>query len=168
MERPDVDYHREKYGLVALANHLAADGWKVLLSVVPASLATPPHKGIDVPTIDAAKDSADPRYRYNFYIDRGGRHDLVATRGDEVLVVEGKGKSGKPVSGLEQLIGRSLLAATSLPAGARSAILIPDAWAGHVAAANHPALDFIEVFTVTPSGDIGFAHWGRPIGTTSG
>jgi len=36
---PDVDYHREKYGLVALAHYLAdVEGWlTVLLSVAPES-----------------------------------------------------------------------------------------------------------------------------------
>jgi len=40
---PDVDYHREKYGLVALAHYLAdVEGWpEVLLSVVPESLDEP-------------------------------------------------------------------------------------------------------------------------------
>lgn len=160
MERPAVDYHREKYGLVALANHLTDDGWQVMLSVQPASLASLPMQGLGVPVIDADRDASDPRYKYNFYVDRGGRHDLVATRGSEVLVVEGKGKSAKPINGLEQLVGRSIIAAASLPDGARTAILIPDSWASLVADTTHPALQFIEVFTVSPTGDIGTARWG--------
>lgn len=72
MQRPAVDYHREKYGLVALANHLTDDGWEVMLSVDPGSLRSAPVKGLPVPVIDADRDASDPRYKYSFYVDRGG------------------------------------------------------------------------------------------------
>lgn len=159
-----IDYHREKYALVALAEHLISQGWtEVLLSVDPRSLTDQALKGVMVPTIDAALDRDDPRYRYTFYTDRGGRHDLVAKRGSEMLVVEAKGRSGKPISSLEQLVGRSILAMAALPPGARMAILIPDhpAWVSIVTAATHPALADVEVFTVTPVGAIGKENWGR-------
>lgn len=62
---PDVDYHREKYGLVALADYLSSvEGWdKVLLTVVPGSLDDPAGpRGLVPPVIDAARDRADPHY----------------------------------------------------------------------------------------------------------
>jgi hypothetical protein len=161
MERPNVDYHREKYGLVALANKLKEEGWDVLLSVTPKSVGSLQLKGIEVPSIDATQHDADPGYKYNFYVDRGRRHDLVATRGSEILVIEGKGTSAARVSGLEQLVGRSIITAARLPEGAQTAILIPDSWAPLVASTAHPALEFIKVFTVSRGGDISTARWGR-------
>lgn len=79
------------------------------------------------------------------------------------LLVEAKGKSAKVPAGIEQLIGRTILAMESDRADRRYAILIPDlpAWLSVVASARHPALAAIEVFTVSPTGAIGKATWGR-------
>src|SRR5665811_976247 len=59
MTEPDVDYHREKYGLVALAHYLTdVEGWPtVRLSVAAASLDAPGGlNGLPPPTIDPDLD----------------------------------------------------------------------------------------------------------------
>jgi hypothetical protein len=119
--------------------------------------------GLEIPAIDAAADRDDPRYRYNFYTDRAGRHDLVARRPGETLIIEAKGTSAKPDSGLEQLIGRSIMSMTGLLPGARCGILIPGlaSWTRKVAATSHPALQDVPVLTVSKDGAIGRAEWGN-------
>jgi hypothetical protein len=164
MALPDVDYHREKYGLVALAGHLvSAEGWtRALLSVPPESLDEPGGpRGIVPPVIDAELDRTDPHYAYDFYTDLGGHIDLVAVRPGHLLIVEAKGTSVKVPAGIEQLIGRLVLAMDPERDDRSYAILIPDLpkWLAVVAAARHPVLAPIGVYTVSAKGRIGRAEW---------
>ena len=129
MTEPHVDYHREKYGLVALAHYLEhVDGWlTVRLSVEPESLdAAGGPAGQAVPAIDEARDREDPRYKYTLYTDNGGRIDLVATKSGRTLLVEAKGTSTPVPAGIEQLIGRSILSMRAGRPDLSYAILIPD------------------------------------------
>ena len=165
MTEPDVDYHREKYGLVALAHYLAAvERWPtVLLSVVPESLDEPGGlRGLQPPVIDAERDRADSRYPYVFYTDIGGRIDLVAAKPGHALLVEAKGKSAKVPAGIEQLIGRSILSMQPGRPDRSYAILVPDlpGWMRVVETARHPALSQILVYAVSPTGVIRRCAWG--------
>lgn len=97
-----IDYYREKYGLVALANYLTRDKYEeVLLSVRPDTLHTK-LEGVAVPVLDPVLDATDEKYKHNFYIDRGGRIDLVARKDGRLVLVEAKGTSIKPDAGLDQ------------------------------------------------------------------
>ena len=161
--RPPVDYHREKYGVVALAEYLVAhDRWeRVRLSVPAVSLHMGnAETGIEPPLIDADRDAVDPTYKYNFYTDTGGI-DLVAWRGEETLVVEAKGRSAKPHAAIEQLVGRIILLMDPAATRRRYAILIPDLpnWTAIASAASHPALNAIEIFLVSAGGDIRRGAW---------
>jgi hypothetical protein len=161
--RPDVDYFREKYALVALAEYLRGAGWDVLLSVPPRSLVVgAAHEGIPPPLIDAELDRVDERYRYNFYTDIGGRVDLVGWRKDEVLLIEGKGTSAKPQAALEQLVGRMILWMEPDRPELKYGIAIPDhrAWLKVVARASHPILHQIAVFAIDGRGDVRVIEWG--------
>ena len=92
MALPDADYHREKYGLVALAGYLTSiEGWsRVLLTVIPGSLDDPEGpRGLVPPVIDAEQDRLGPHYGEIFYTDIGGRIDLVAVRSGQTLYVSG-------------------------------------------------------------------------------
>ncbi len=162
---PDVDYHREKYGLVALAHYLTdVEGWPtVRLSVAAESLdALGGMNGLLPPMIDPERDRADSRYRYVFYTDIGGRIDLVAAKPGHALLVEAKGRSAKVQAGIEQLIGRTILSIEPGRSDRSYAILIPDlpSWMRMVQTARHPALSQIRVYTVSPNGVIGRCAWG--------
>lgn len=162
---PDVDYHREKYGLVALAHYLTdVEGWPtVRLSVAAESLDAPGGmNGLLPPTIDPERDRADSRYRYVFYTDIGGRIDLVAAKPGHALLVEAKGRSAKVQAGIEQLIGRTILSIEPGRLDRSYAILIPGlpSWLRVVQTARHPALSQIGVYTVSPNGVIGRCAWG--------
>jgi len=165
MARADVDYHREKYALVALAEHLVSvEGWsKVLLSVVPESIDVPDGPiGLVPPVIDAEQDRLDPRYPYVFYTDLGGRIDLVAVRPGRSLLVEAKGRSAPVPAGIEQLIGRTILAMDPARHDRAHAILIPDlpAWLAAISRATYPVLGSIGVYAVSIRGDIRRVTWG--------
>jgi hypothetical protein len=162
---PDVDYHREKYGLVALAHYLAdVEGWPtVLLSVAPESLDAPGGlRGLLPPAIDAERDRADPHYPYVFYTDIGGRIDLVAAKPGHALLVEAKGRSARVPAGIEQLIGRTILSIEPGRSDRSYAIVIPDlpGWMRVVQTARHPALSQILVYSVSPQGVIHRCEWG--------
>jgi hypothetical protein len=159
-----IDYHREKYGLVALANHLTREGWQeVLLSVRPETLETT-LEGIAVPVLDPVRDATDEKYKYNFYIDRGGRIDLVARRDGKLLLVEAKGTSSKPDSGVEQLVGRTIMHMDPSREDRSYAILVPDhpAWLAVLGRVHHhPSLTSVAVFLVSREGVIRMGHWGQ-------
>jgi hypothetical protein len=161
---PDVDYHHEKYALVALAAYLVDDeGWSsVLMGVAPESLDEPDGpRGNKVPTIDAEQDRKDPKYRYNFYTDTGGI-DLVATRPGRTLLVEAKGQSSTAPAGIEQLVGRTVLSMKSRRPDREYAVLIPDSrrWARVVRRAASPVLPKIRVYVVSRRGEIRLGEWG--------
>ena len=165
MTEPDVDYHHEKYALVALSHYLRdVEGWpRVLVSVVPESLDEPDGpRGLVPPVIDAERDQTDPTYRYNFYTDIGGRIDLVAAKPGHALLVEAKGKSAPVPAGVEQLIGRTILAMEPGRSDRTYAILIPDdpRWLRVVQAARHPVLSQIRVYAISHKADIRRCEWG--------
>lgn len=160
-----MDYHHEKYAVVALARYLVdVEGWStVLVGVRPDSLDAPDGPvGHQVPLIDAQQDTADPRYRYNFYTDTGGI-DLVATKDGQVLLVEAKGKSAKGSVGIEQLVGRTVLAMKPDRPDYSYAVLMPDLphLLRMVESASNTILSQIRVFVISPSGDIRRVEWGR-------
>jgi hypothetical protein len=164
MTAPDVDYHHEKYAVVALARYLIeVEGWStVQVGVALKSLEVPGGlRGNPVPTIDAELDRADPKYRYNFYTDGGGI-DLVATKPGQTLLVEAKGKSIPVNSGIEQLVGRTILSMHPDRSDRSYAILIPDLprWIQAVETTRNPMLSAILVYAVSPEGVIRRCEWG--------
>lgn len=101
MTESDVDYHHEKYAVVALGHYLTdVEGWSsVHVGVALKSLDAPGGlRGKPLPTIDAERNRTEPTYHNNFYVDTGGI-DLVATKPGEILLVEAKGKSVKAPTG---------------------------------------------------------------------
>ena len=164
MTAPDVDYHHEKYAIVALAHYLVeVEGWSsVHVGVALKSLDAPGGlRGNPVPTIDAERDRADPKYRYDFYTDGGGI-DLVATKPSQTLLVEAKGKSIPVNSGIEQLVGRTILSIEPGRSDRSYAILIPDLprWIQAVETARNPMLSAILVYAISPNGLIRRCEWG--------
>jgi len=162
--QPDVDYHHEKYAVVALANYLRdVEGWSsVYVSVAHESLDEPGGlRGKALPIIDAELDRTVATYHNNFYIDTGGI-DLVATKPGETLLVEAKGKSVTANAGIEQLVGRTILSMEPGHSDRSYAILIPDLpqWMRAVEAARNPVLSEIRVYAVSPKGVIRRCQWG--------
>jgi hypothetical protein len=163
---PDVDYHHEKYAVVALGHYLMdVEGWSsVQVSVALKSLDAPGGlRGRPLPSIDGERDRADRDYRYNFYVDTGGI-DLVATKPGHTLLVEAKGKSIPVNSGIEQLVGRTILSMEPGCSDRSYAILIPDLprWLRAVETARNPVLSDIRVYAVSPKGAIRRCDWGAP------
>ena len=170
---PDVDYHHEKYAVVALAHYLTGvEGWaSVHVGVALKSLDAPEGlRGNPVPTIDAERGRVEPKYRYDFY-PAGGGVALVATKPGQTLLVEAKGKSIPVNSGIEQLVGRTILSMDPGRPGRSYAILIPDLprWLRAVEMARNPILSGIGVFAISPKGAIRQCHWGvvspEPVGS---
>jgi hypothetical protein len=136
------------------------------LSVDPESLDRETPVFVERPVIDVARHTADPRYKYNFYIDRGGRIDLVARRAGVTILVEGKGRSANPVAGLEAVVGRCVLAMEAEPSPSLEyGICIPDTpqWTKPVELGRHPVLRRIHVFLVAENGDVRRGEWPRTV-----
>lgn len=164
MTDPDVDYHHEKYAVVALGHYLTdVEGWSgVLVGVALDSLDAPGGpRGKPLPTIDAERDRTEPTYRANFYTDTGGI-DLVATKPGQTLLVEAKGKSAKAPVGMEQLVGRIVLSMQPGHPDRSYAILIPDLpqWIRAVEAVRNPVLSEIRVYAISQTGVIHRCVWG--------
>ena len=164
MTLPDVDYHNEKYAVVALGHYLLeVEGWSSVLVVVALESLDRPGgvRGKPLPTIDAERDRTELYYAANFYTDTGGV-DLVATKPWQLLLIEAKGKSAKAPVGMEQLVGRTVLSMRTDRADRRHAILIPDLapWLRAVGAAENPMLAEIGVYAISPTGAIRRLKWG--------
>ena len=151
-----IDYQREKYGTIALANYLVAQGWEeVLLQVRPESLDST-LDGMDVPVIDPVRDATDPKYKYNIYFVLPGRIDLVARRGRELLLVEARGTSVHPGTAVKKVIQRinehSGLGGKDCSYG----ILVPDdpAWLAVLDRDRSPVLKLVTVFLVSEAGTV--------------
>jgi hypothetical protein len=160
-----IDYTREKYALVKLAEWLESDAggrWATYLSVDPDSLGRETLVFVERPVIDVARHEADPRYKYTFYTDRGGRIDLVAKRAGVTMLIEGKGGSANPVAGLEAIVGRGVLTMGAEPnATLEYGICIPDTarWTDQLARGRHPVLRRIHVFLVAENGEVRRGDW---------
>jgi hypothetical protein len=153
---PDVDYHHEKYAIVALGHYLVdVESWSsVLVGVAPGSLDSPAGlRGKPLPVIDAELDKADSRFWNNFHTDTGGI-DLVATKPGRTLLVEAKRISIAAPLGIEQLVGRTVLSMRSDRPDRSYAILIPDLpqWLQVVGMARNPMLSEIGVYAVGSAG----------------
>jgi len=136
-------FHHEKIALIKLAQHLGRQGWaQVLLSVKPTSLDGE-WEGVDpaaLNEVDLKSDEIfspafrslfdnDLHHRYKFYRDNPGGIDLVARRGNELLLVEAKGTGRDRKGALDQLIGRQV--SMRMDGDPRSfGILVPNTWAG--------------------------------------
>lgn len=167
MTQPDVNYHHEKYAVVALGHYLTdVEGWSgVLVGVALNSLDAPGGaRGKPLPTIDAERDRTEPTYRANFYTDTGGI-DLVATKPGQTLLVEAKGRSAKAPVGMEQLVGRIVLSMQPGHPDRSYAILIPDLpqWIRAVETAGNPVLAEIGVYAISPEGVISRRSWGAAL-----
>lgn len=155
-------YHHEKIALIRLAQHLKRAGWtEVFLSVRPDSLSSG-LVGIDPASLDGVDLAADGlfsdtfqesfnddlTYRYNFYGDKPGGIDLVARKGDDLLLVEAKGESRERdrKGAVYELIGRQV--ATRLDDDPRTfAVLIPDTWQA-VLPMRTKSLDWLIVYLI--------------------
>ena len=151
-----IDHHREKYGTVALAKHLLTQGWEeVRLSVRPESLDST-LDGAAVPDIDPVRDATDPDYRHSIYYIHPGRVDLVARRGQELLLVEAKGTSAPPGKGVKDVI-RQIVKHIDLNREDRAyGVLVPDdpAWLAVLSHDRSPALKIVTVFLVSREGAV--------------
>lgn len=160
-------FHHEKIALIKLAQHLGNQGWsEVMLTVKPTSLGGE-WEGVDPTTLDGVDFMSDEvfspafrslfdndlEHRYKFYRDNPGGIDLVARRGDELLLVEAKGTGRDRKGALDQLIGRQV--GLHMDDDPRSfGILIPDTWKG-ILPPWRPSLAWLKVFLIEQeSGDI--------------
>ena len=112
-EAPSVDfmdYRREKYALLAVAEVLVLEGYStVRLSVPPDQLGATDlaSAGKAVPSLDRARASSDWRYGHSFHYDTPGTIDLVASGSPGLLVGEAKGVSRATVEGRSTRVERS-------------------------------------------------------------
>jgi hypothetical protein len=163
----DFDFHHEKIALTRMAHWLIADGWsEVKLSVPPRSIEPDrPLVGEDPLPLDDAfvqRFNTDWRYRYNFYRDQPGNYDLVARRGSEMLVVEGKGQSaGNKRGAVQQMVGGLSLQRDLAKGSWRYALLIPEGSVWDRALTNHGGLDWLELYRIEadPPGNIRGDAW---------
>jgi hypothetical protein len=86
----------------------------------------------------------------------------VATTRGQTLLVEAKGKSSPVNSGIEQLVGRTILSMDPGRLDRSYAILIPDLprWIRAVETARNPMLSEIRVYAISPKGAIRRCQWG--------
>jgi hypothetical protein len=111
---------------------------------------------VAVPVIDPVRDATDPNYRHSIYYIHPGRVDLVARRGQELLLVEARGTSVPPGTAVKKVI-RQIVKHIDLDREDRSyGILLPDdpAWLAVLSGDRSPALKIVTVFLVSREGDI--------------
>lgn len=164
------DYHHEKTALTRMAYWLMESGWEeVKLSVPPKhAFFSDPLGGLDPTVMDDAFvqrfNGDDWQFRYNFYHDRSGNFDLVARKGDETLILEGKGRSASNRRGaVAQMIGSLVLVRRPNDGSVRHGILIPDGPAWDSTLRNTGGLDWIELYRIgaAPPGEIEVDTWTR-------
>ena len=142
-------------------------GTSRVLSVRPdQAFSTDSLLGLDPIVMDDAFvqrfDSEDWHYRYNFYRDQPGNFDLVARKGDERLILEGKGRSASNRRGaVAQMVGSLTLIRRPDLDSIRYAVLLPDDPGWDAALRNTGGLDWIELYRISAShpGEITVDKW---------
>ena len=164
------DFHHEKVALTQMAHWLIEQGWIARLSVRPdqafadGDLGGVPPLPLD-DEFEARFNSPDKwRYRYTFYRDQPGNFDLVARKGGETLIVEGKGRSASNRRGaVAQMIGSLVLTRRTDREAIRYAVVLPNDSSWDPALRNTGDLEWLELFRIDAArpGTITRDDWAR-------
>ena len=155
------EYWYEKYALIRFGRWLESNGYEVRLSVPWVGRAPGPLGGLKLPALPPER-GADKDFRFTVYYDTPGGVDLVATRPEDVLLVEGKGtttRSNAPRM-VAEAVGKAVLLFETGTGNERYAVLLPDhgrviRTLNLVSPRNAVFAERVEVYLISSDGSLG-------------